>query len=79
MVQRTGLLACLLLGAVARVLPVAPGQLIQQQLVAAEISDYAVRKADVWAAHRLELHGREPVHGAALDALPKGPVNYPVG
>ena len=63
MVQMTDLLARLLWSDIARLQ--GPGELIQQELVAAEVGDDAVRQRQLWAAHRAELHGREPVHGAA--------------
>ena len=40
------------------------GELIEQELVAAEVGD-DVRQIRLWAAHRSELHGRKTVHGAA--------------
>ena len=63
MVQGTDFLAGLLCGDVAR--PHGSGELIRQELVAAEVGDDVVRQIQLWAAHRSELHGRKTVHGAA--------------
>ena len=63
MVQRTDLLACLLWSDTAR--PLGLGELIQQELVTAEIGQYAVRQLQLWAAYSAEPDRREPMHGAA--------------
>ena len=64
MVHRTDLFASLLWSDVARLQ--GPVELIQQELIAAEVGNDAVRQRQFCrTAHWAELYGSEPVHGAA--------------
>ena len=70
MIHRTDLFASLLWSNVARLQ--GPVELIQQELIAAEVGNDVRQRQLCRVAHWTELYGSEP-----LAAFPNGPVNDP--